>query len=97
MSRKRKTIQINNVKKRANDFLLNSQDFQKEERLIMGTFLESILMDTNNYNGFRPLYPHDMENSKEGTTYGINVDENGEMLEMPERFEGVDYSRVEYY
>ncbi len=95
MARVRKTIQIKNIRKRINDFLHDTKDFMKPERESMAMFLESILMDTDNYRGFGYLNKTHMENSTEGTTVGI---ENGDPLENPiKRFKGTDSSRVQYF
>lgn len=97
MARIRKTIQIKNIKKRVNDFLHDSKDFMKPERQVMATFLESVLMDTQNYRGFGYLNKNHMEDSAEGTTVGINSDKDRRLLKQEKRFKSTDSSRVQYF
>jgi hypothetical protein len=88
----RKTIEINNIKEKINGIILNSEDNQKEVRESLGLLLEEILMETNNYKGFKYLTKKDMELSYSGTTVGINDDQKGKTL-----FEGTDSTRIYYY
>jgi len=52
---KRKTIEVEEIKKRANDFMRNGY-FNAEQRKIIQSFVEAILMDTGNYKGLNYNY-----------------------------------------
>lgn len=93
MERTRKTIHVEDVKKRINNFLRDTKDFMKPERESMAIMLESILMDTGNYKGFGYLTKNSMANSKEGTTFGIHQ----EITKRGDWFKGTDNSRVYYF
>jgi hypothetical protein len=55
---KRKTIEVEKVKKWSNNFLMNSPDEMTGERFGITTLIESVLMDTDNYKGFGYLIPY---------------------------------------
>lgn len=88
----KKTIKIEDLKNKINDFLLNSKDELISDRLSMGNLLEEILMEYKNYKGFTYLTSSDMEESDEGTTFGIRWGNSTE-----ERFVDTDRSRIVYF
>jgi len=92
MKHGRKTIKVEEVKILVNNMLLNSRDDNRSGRTALSMLIETILMETGNYNGFNYLTPNDMETSKNGTTYGIdfNKDKN-------HWFDDTDHTRVFYY
>ena len=67
----KKTIKVDEIKKRINDFILNTKDDMTSERTSFAFMLEEILTGTGNYNGFTFLTKLDMEESEDGTTFGI--------------------------
>jgi len=89
---KRKTIKVEDLKTKVNWFLKNTADDHKRERKTMGIFLEGILHETGNYNGFGYLHPNQMEDSIGGTTIGIN-----QSRPQKDWFKDTDNSRVIYY
>lgn len=91
----RKTADIERLKEMANGVLLHTPDDQDVGRVHIQLFIESVLMEAGQYNGFKYLTPRDMFYSDNGTSYGINP--------APEyapdgwdRFEGTDHTRVKY-
>lgn len=82
----RKTIEVSIIKNMVNDMLLNSSNDQKDTRESMGRMIESVLMATGNYKGFRYLTNKDMEYSDNGNSIGID-----DTLTI------IDNSRVEYF
>jgi hypothetical protein len=71
----RKTIQVTTVVEMANNYLRNSQDDNDKERLVLASFVESILHKTDQYGGFAYLTHDDMRNSNEGKSIGIEFTE----------------------
>ena len=53
---RRKTIEVEQVKAIANAMLQNSDDDRAEGRVSVAVLLERVLMDTDNYKGFRYLH-----------------------------------------
>lgn len=49
----RKTVTVEALKDRVNGMLLNSRDDMRAERSALAVLLESVLMETGNYHGFR--------------------------------------------
>ena len=99
MGRKRKTIEVDYLKRKVNFFLLHSADEHVGKRAALATFLGDVLHETGNYNGFNYLTGPMMEESREGTTVGINVtrEHGAEDLTYEERFKDTDESRRYYY
>lgn len=52
---KRKTIEVGVLLYRVNYFLKNGYDTTPDEREVMCTFIEGVLHDTGNYEGYRYL------------------------------------------
>ena len=50
----RKTIEVQNIKDKANEYFKNSFDTPQERQAVI-LFLEDILRETGNYNGFQYL------------------------------------------
>jgi hypothetical protein len=88
----RKTINIDDLRIKANDMLLHSADNMRGERRGMMTLLEHALHETGNYKGFYYLSREDMADSINGTTASFGIDrQKGE-----NKFDGTDNSRVGY-
>lgn len=94
----KKTFAVIDLKEMVNRFILNSHDSRDDSRTEMGNLLETILMATGNYSGFRYLTARDMKNSEYGNTVGINTDEHDVNLDTYEKmFENTDPTRVSYF
>jgi len=87
----RKSYDIAKLKDNINGILLNSADKEKDARETLTTLIESILMETGNYKGFRYLSTKDMEVSQNGISVGIIWDGNKLI------WEGTDHTRVHYF
>jgi len=89
---KRKTIPVEHLKERFNNYFLNSDDREEATRTNMGSMLADILISSGNYHGFQYLSKGNMKKSMFGTTIGIDQ-------EKPEAewFIGTDSSRVNYF
>lgn len=96
---KRKTIDIETLKKNANSYLLNSHDKFKGERHGFAIALEAALHATGNYRGFGYLNSDDMVSSEYGRSVGINTSRSApsETLTYEEKFQDTDGSRRFYY
>lgn len=92
MKHGRKTITVGKVKTLVNHMLLHSRDDNRSGREALQTLIETILMETGNYNGFNYLTPNDMETSENGTTYGIDKNKDKDHW-----FDDTDHTRVFYY
>ena len=93
----KKNIAVVDIKEMINRFILDSHDARDDPRSEMGNLLETILMSTGNYHGFRYLTAYDMKNSEYGNTVGINTDDHDAILNTyEERFENTDPTRVSY-
>ena len=92
MKHGRKTIKVEEVKILVNHMLLNSCDDNRSGREALQTLIETILMETGNYNGFNYLTPVHMATSKNGTTYGIDFNKDKDHW-----FDDTDHTRVFYY
>jgi hypothetical protein len=88
---KRKTVPIVDLIDRVNEFLFHSPDDQAQARSQMAMFLEKILMDNGQYQGFNYLNPNQMLMSQEGTTYGVRWEDNNPI------FTDTDHTRTRYY
>lgn len=53
MPAKRKTIDVARIRDMANSSLANSREEYRESREGVASLLESVLMETGNYNGFQ--------------------------------------------
>jgi hypothetical protein len=78
-TKRRKTIAISTVINTMNFMLLNSEDCKKSERMALITATECILLESNQYAGYRYLNSHDMELSTHGTTLGVENHGNGKI------------------
>lgn len=87
----RKTVEIEAVKKAANDLLVCSADQSTDIRRGASLMIERILHDCGQYRGFRYLTKFDMEKSMIGKTVGINYDEQNN-----HNFDGCDETRRQY-
>jgi hypothetical protein len=58
MARTRKTIDVECVKRIANNMLANSNPYLVESREAIAVLLEHVLMDTGNYHGYKHLSPN---------------------------------------
>lgn len=94
MSKKRKTIAVEKVLEMANHLLRHSADSAVGGREGIQTFIENILFETGNYNGFRYLNKNDMAESNMGKSVGINIDA---FDDYEKRFADTDKTRVEYH
>ncbi len=92
----RKTIKVQELKRLINDMIKGSVNEYKEGRIALAVLLETVLMDTGNYHGFRYLNPDDMKDVQ-GTTVGINAVDYSKDPTMEEKFDGTDSTRVEYF
>lgn len=92
----RKTVDVKMVLDYVNGMLVNSVDDAIELRRGAIHLAESLLHSTGNYNGFTYLNKQDMKKSDYATTVGVNVDDNGSVLEIGERFEATDDTRRRY-
>ena len=103
----RKTIKVQDLKARVNAFLLDTADGVTDQRKGQICLLESVLMDTDNYNGFRYLTVNDMKASRAGNTVGINPlpdtinSRDGDMAEkykaLDARFDETDNTRIAFF
>jgi len=88
MTTPRKTIDINTVRKMANDYLRDSCDDAKEGRIAIMAFVENILLQSKQYKGYGYLTDVGMLKSLEGTTVGIR--DYG-------KFDNTDNTRISYF
>lgn len=94
----RKTIDIKTVKEMVNGMLLNSEDNYQQGRESLTFFLERVLMDSENYKGFRYLHIDDMKESHYGTSVGINLTEDKKIeTDSTKLFKNTDHTRVRYF
>lgn len=94
----KKNISVESIKDAANQFILDSRDDQKQSRIDIGNMLEAILMTSGNYKGFRYLSWRDMKASNNGSTVGINTDEDDKNYSGYELlYKDTDYTRVRFY
>jgi hypothetical protein len=92
MARPKKTILVQELKEMVNQGILDSRDDYKENRAGMAWLIEKVLIETNNYRGFRHLVKGDMVNSAQGTTVGMH----DQSLPREEWFKDTDHTRVRY-
>lgn len=85
----RKTAKIDFLIDQANSMILHSLDSAKDERLVLGLFIEQILMKHGCYKGFRYLDENDMEKSHNGISVGVHRNTEN-------KWEDTDPSRVMY-
>lgn len=93
MAGNRKTINRDIVVHVINEFLLNSADDKKAERIALYVQLEEILFRSMTYKGYGIISTEGMKKSKDGCTPGI-LD-----FDLPDnmKFVGCDDSRRFYY
>ena len=82
----KKTIKVSELVDQANKSFRDSKNEWREQRRAIQTFVETILHETGNYNGFRYLSEKE---SHAGHTYGV------EWIENEPRFP--DDSRIAFY
>ena len=105
MTRKRKTLNVEEFKATINSYLLNSFDKQGGLRQGNAMALENVLHATGNYRGFGYLTERDMVKSEYGTisSRGINtLAKPAEQYSDPDEryslwFNNTDDSRRYYY
>jgi len=90
----RKTYKVDDLKATVNAFLFNSEDSMKDARDQMSMLLENVLMETGNYDGFRYISRVEMQESKMGATFGIEL--NCPDLTTEQQFHNTDYTRKQY-
>jgi hypothetical protein len=83
---KKKTIAIADIVERANKVFRESEDSYTQGRRYTQAFVENILIDTGNYNGFNYLAKREVE---PGKTYGIAWDDNRPVF--------YDQTRIKFY
>ena len=89
----RKTIRVETLKEKVNDYLLHAADGEKNGREAQILLIESVLMETGNYNGFKYLNEMAMRESNCGTTVGIrSMNDDGSW-----DFKDTDHTRVYFY
>jgi len=94
MAKSRKTTEVKKLVEMANNMILNSTDDSIGYRQGIMLFIENILHETGNYNGFGYLSLNDLQKAhSEYKIPGIN-DPNDE---YEERFKNTDRTRVHYY
>ena len=96
-----KTVSVIKLREKANHYLLNSPDDMISARHAVGSFIASVLHDTDNYKGFGYLTAADMNNSS-GSSVGINGEHGLFPCALSEnqgdgRFDDTDNSRICYY
>lgn len=91
-TRKRATIPASEVLRLGNSYLLHSADKLAGERRGVACLLETVLLATGNYKGFRCLDADDMKKSEMGKSIGIIFDESAER-----KHQYPDDSRRSYY
>jgi len=98
MARVQKTIKVDNLRMKINNYLRDTEDRMDKERQGLSVILEDVLMETGNYSGFMYLDHINMRKSKNGTTVGMHTDKKGHVLDVYEdRFKNTDKTRVFYY
>jgi hypothetical protein len=86
MAPRRKTIEVDFCRNLANTILI--ADFSsKEERVAIMIFIEKILMESGNYNGFRYLSESEVKEGNPGIRTSLSQDE---------QFLNTDNTRVRY-
>lgn len=71
--RKRLTLEIEQIKGRANHFLTHSENDKVEQRKAIHGFVTILLMDANNYSGYQCLREDQVP---PGHSFGVSYDEN---------------------
>ena len=90
--KKRSTMNVEYIRKHANEQLLNTADDMKEYREGIIHMLEHTLRETKNYRGFSYLTATEMRASNgDGVSVGIHLD-----VPEGERFLNADETRVQY-
>ena len=97
----RKTIAVESIKNRVNSMLLNTSDFDSDRhaRNLMISFIENVLLETGNYNGYRYLTEQDMFKSEYGVIPGRYVPTGVDLSELTldQQFANTDCTRVQYF
>lgn len=91
---KRKTFEVEALRKKINDMILHSSDDLSGGRIAVSEILNSVLHETGNYNGFRFLSADDMKNSMLGESLGIRGTFDDDIVE---RFRDTDSTRIAYF
>lgn len=89
----RKTVKIRDVVDVANGMLLDLPDSDVAGRVAICSMLERILHDTGTYSGFQYLDANDMKQSANGTTRGVNEQNEDGTWD----FDNTDRTRVNYF
>lgn len=94
----RKTFSVAELKKRANHFLLHSEDGWREQRKAWASMVEGVLMDTGNYRGFGYLNADNMRQSESGCSVGVRYSEATDPQQRyNEHFVNTDDTRRFYF
>ena len=97
----RKTVQVEALKNKVNGMIRDLPDSDIAGRIALQTLIENVLMDSGNYSGFCYLDTHDMIESRNGISVGINeidvdsVLDDNKLYEL--RFANTDHTRVRYF
>ena len=91
----RKTFNVEKLKTLVNNQILHSLDEDVAGREALILTIETVLMDSGNYNGFQYLGTDSMKFSQNGTTVGINEHEAD--ADWKVKFDGTDRTRVKYF
>ncbi len=89
MAHRKKTVKIADVLTKANQYIKESPQDQRVGRRMLASFVEGLLMDSNNYKGFRYLRAGEL---KPDELPGIIFDESEAQAHVYP-----DDSRVAYY
>lgn len=91
---KRRTIKIEELKARANQTFVDSEENFRDGRKAIYLFVEDILMKTDNYHGFRYLTQDEL---KPGVKPGIAFPESSEPFPESGKPTFPDDSRIKFY
>ena len=91
----KKNFNVEDLKNKINGMLLDTADIHQDARTALTNVIEYVLLESDNYGGYRYLGADDMKKSHSGTTVGINM-VNGVQLPIEERFTNTDHTRVKY-
>jgi hypothetical protein len=88
---KRRTIKIDELKARANQTFVDSEENFRDGRKAIFLFVEDILMKTDNYHGFRYLTQDELKSGvKPGIVFPESFEDGGKST-FP------DDSRIKFY
>ena len=92
----RKTFSVEALKNRVNGFISADSNRDPAARQALSFQLESILLETGNYEGFTYLDARELDIA--GAAPGINTKPNGQAIDdYDAQFAGTDSSRRKYF